>query len=235
MEPRESNHYFLGSRAGTALSAFVLLTLVALVGVPVLVQSRVTALRQEIEQSEPARTLIRRLQLNLVRAILVQNERSLQPTGALEAEYDSLRAVERSLLTELRPVAVDLGPPVVAALEDVERVSSEWHRRVEVEVEERAESGVNLLDSPDERRSFEAVIRSVAALDSTILERTAATRAQIASAEERGLRIAFLLGLLALLVAASVVVLWHRTRHYARQAERRRIEAEVERESAERR
>jgi signal transduction histidine kinase len=235
MDPIDLGSPERGTRMGTATFAFVLLTLAALVGVPVLVQGRVTALRQEIAASEPARTLIRRLQLNLVRAVLVQNERGVVPTDTLAAAYASLRSQERALLGELRPIARELGPAVVNRLDEVEQIAGNWHERVAVEVPRRRAEGANLLDDPAERQSVETVLRSLATMDSTILDLTADARARIGSAERMGLRLTGLLGLLALAVAVAVAVLWSRTRHYAAEAERRRGEAEVQRETAVRR
>lgn len=217
----------VGPWAGRAAFAFVLATLAALVGVPILVQQRVDALRESIEASEPARTVVTRLQFNLVREMASLSELLLGGDTEYSGTYAEARAAERALFAELATFAARLGPDVQVRLAEARALADRWHARVAVEeILRRRAEGTGSAELPREQELFEEVLRATAAVDSTILSATARNREQIRAAERTGIVLAFGLGLLALLAAGTVATLTRRMRRYAAESERRRREAE---------
>jgi signal transduction histidine kinase len=211
-----------------AALAFVVLTLGALVAVPLLVQRRVDALRAGIEASEPARTLVSRLRFDLVREISALGDAAAAGVPDPAATYAAARADERAVFAELAPLAARLGPEVEARFAELRARTGEWHARVgDEEVLRRRARGAAPARTPLERERFEAALRAAAAMDSAILRATARSRGQIRAAEVTGLWLTFASGVLALLAAAVVAALTARVRRYAAEAERRREEAEA--------
>lgn len=213
---------------GRAALAFVLLTLAALVVVPVLVQRRVDVLRSEIEAAEPARTTVTQLRFDLLNGMFALSELLLTGNPEYAGTYAAAYASERATFEELAPLAARLGPEVVEGVAQVQALATEWHERIAVDeiVRRRAEGG-GPLQAPRERYRFGEVLRATVALDSVIVRASAVNRAQIREAEQLGLALTFVLGLLALLAAGAVAALNARVRRLAAESERRRWEAEA--------
>ena len=195
--------------------AFVILTLAALILVPLFVQRRVDMLRVEIQTSEPARTLLMGLQYNLVRemAALAEFER----TGATE-DVDTFTAAfadERAIYRELEPLARALGRDVYARFVEVRTLASQWHART---------GGEKITGTNREESLFQQLLFSTARLDLAILRHTQSARDEIEAAERSGLRLIMLLGLMAILAAGTVTALFLRAQRLAEEAELRRLE-----------
>jgi signal transduction histidine kinase len=214
--------------AAPAALAFVLLTLAALVIVPVLVQRRVDALRDETENAEPARTLVSLLQFSLVREMASLTDFLLSGGREYAATYAAARADERELLDALAPLSARLGPAVVDRFAAVRTLAERWHTRVaDEEIMRRRGDGATLTEIQRERELFEEVLRNARSLDSAIVVAAMDGRARIRSVERTGLRLTAALGVLALLAAGTVAALGGRLRRFAAESERRRREAEV--------
>lgn len=205
----------------------MLLTLAALVIVPVLVQRRVDTLRDEIEAADPARTLVTRLQFDLLREISALSELLLSGDQGYAGTYATARSAESATFDELAPLAAQLGPEVQAQATRVRSLAEQWHSRVAVDeiVRQRTE-GAAQLQASRERPLFEAVLGASASLDSAIVRAAAAKRAQIREAERAGLVLTLAMGALALLASGAVAALNARVRRLAAESERRRREAE---------
>ncbi|HEX2202685.1 MAG TPA: HAMP domain-containing sensor histidine kinase [Longimicrobium sp.] len=221
--------------AGRAAFAFVLLTLVTLVVVPVLVQWSVTALRAQIEASEPARTEVNQLRYNLVAELWSVNR--LYLTGAEEhsGDYAEARAGEREALARLAAHAEVLGPEVEAQLAEVRRLAGAWHARIGEEevLRARADGARDPLRLGMGDTIFDALDDALDRLDRVILETTADKRDEIEGIEGLGLHFTSGLGVLALGAAGVVLMFELRVRRLAEEAERRRAEAERKRLEAE--
>ena len=212
--------------ARTALG-FVLLTLLALVVVPVLGQRRVDALREEADLGEPARTLVTRLQYSLAREIFSLNELLLSGDRAYSARYAEARDQERALFEELQPLAERLGPQVLAGHARAEVLAEQWHERVADEEFARLRAeGVDTVRIRRELPLFEDVLGALGDLDASIVAATARHRDRIVATERMGVRLTLGLGVLALLAAGAAAALDARVRHFAAESGRRRREAE---------
>lgn len=205
--------------------AFVVLTLIALVTVPWAVQRRVSGLRADIVASEPARTLVMEWQFSLAREMASLSALLLSGDTAQASTFQMALAREEATSRELAALAADMGPDVLEPFAAARTLAVEWHRRVnDAELMARADAGIVLLES--ERPLFQEVLRTVAAVDSTIVRATARRRANIQAAERTGLAVTLLLGVLALFAAGTVVALDARLRRFALETERRREEAD---------
>jgi signal transduction histidine kinase len=209
-----------------AALAFIILTLAALILIPVFVQRRVDQQRERIEDSEPARTLLMGLQFNLVREISTMNQFVATRDSAYVRTFRSARAAERDIWMELEPLARSLGPAVLEKFVRARTIAELWHERLnEDELIRRGMQGMSLLVADDVRQRFEQVLWATDQLDSSILAETRTTRAKIERAEESGILFTAISGLLALLAASVAAALVRRVRRLAAEAERRRAEA----------
>jgi signal transduction histidine kinase len=208
--------------------AFVLVTLGALVAVPILVQERVDALRDEVAGAEPARTLVSDVRFDLVREIAALSGAPTAGAPDPATAYADARADERADFDSLAALTAKLGPEARARFAEFRAAAEEWHAVVgEEEILRRGVGPGVQVEAPVERERFAAVLGAALRLDSAVLDATAANRERIRSAEMTGIWLTLLLGVLALLAAGVVAVLTARVRRYAEEAERRRAEAEA--------
>jgi signal transduction histidine kinase len=207
--------------AGTLL--FVVLTLGALVAIPVIVQKRVDESRAAITDSEPARTLLMGLQYNLVREMSTLNQHAVTGDPRFARTFIAVRDAERQIWNDLAPLARSLGSDVNARFLQARILAEMWHDRLnEDELLRSKTAGLATLQAADVRDRFEQVLSATAQLDSAILKVTDVSRARIQQAERSGLIMTFVSGALALLAAAVVAALALRVRRLAQIAERRR-------------
>lgn len=216
-----------GMRSERFFLPFVLLVLATLVTVPLIVNQRVGDLREDIEASEPSRTLVTALQFNLVREMAALSELMLTADTASTTEYDASLLREDSIYRELEPLVRQLGPEVVAQYQEVRRLALLWHDRA-ADAQELLADPMLPSDPPRrrERRLFDELLESTARLDAAILQRTMDIRRRIGAAEQLGLNLSILLGILAIVAGAAASVLAGRSRRFAVESERRRREAE---------
>lgn len=212
---------------GRAALAFVLVTLVTLVLVPLVVQQRVARLRDEIEAAEPARTLVNQLQYQLIREMGALSEAVLKGEVGPPGMYGAARAAEDTLHADLEPIVTELGGNVLRRYTIARTLADQWHRRTaDPEVFQRLEEGATLMDVPRERRLFEELIAATSATDEAIMRHITDVRAEIIGLERTSLQLTVLLGFLALLAAGVVAALEERGRRLEATAARRRQVAE---------
>lgn len=214
--------------AGLTALALVLVTLLTLVLVPILVQRRVDRLRAEVEAAEPARTLVTRLQYNLVREMAALSELMLSGDEAYLQTYAEARAGEDTTYVQLAPLARRLGPEVQGRFTRARELADLWHARTASPDNLRRNGGRwrSPLEMPRQRRLFEEVLRATAAVDTAIVQATASKHARIAATERAGVWMTVLLGVLALMAAGAAAALYGRVRRFAAESERRREQAE---------
>jgi len=209
----------------TAL-VFVVLTLTALVLMPLLVQRRVEQHRRAIANSEPARTLLMRLQFDLVRQVSTLGQYAVTEDTEWTQMFRAARNEERQTWSRLEPLAKSLGPDVQAQFVEAHTVARVWHQQVHEEqlLRERS-SATAALQGRGMREDFEQLLSATERLDAAILERTRIEREKIEDAEQAGMLFTFISGALALLAALVVVGLVLRIRRLADEAERGREQA----------
>ena len=213
---------------------FVLLTLLSLAVLPWFVQRRVSGLRAEIVAAEPARTLVLRWQINLVREMAALSELVLTGDSDHAADYTAAWSAERSIADSLPTLAARLSPEVSARVAEARERAGQWHARIrDDELRRLRATGMQPAQIPRGQAAFDRAFDAVIAVDSAIVRATAQKRAQIRRAERTGLALTVGLGLLALAASATVIALEARARRYAMEIERQRAEtAEALAESA---
>ncbi|HEX6927376.1 MAG TPA: HAMP domain-containing sensor histidine kinase [Longimicrobiaceae bacterium] len=215
-------------RTERVVLVFVLLALVTLVAVPILVNRRANALREQIEAAEPARNEVTSLEFNLVREMAALSELMLTADPSAREEYEEALEREDSIYRELENHARALSPEVVERLAEVRLAALLWHSRVT-----DAEDLLEEYGEPDhprprrERRLFGELLILTRQLDEAIVEHTRTVRARIERAERLGMSVTVALGVLAVLTGAAAALLAGRARQFAIESERRRREAEV--------
>ena len=205
--------------------AFVVLTLFALVAIPIFVQRRAGQMRSVIQASEPTRTLLMELQYNLVRELSSLTRFALSGDSVAVQTFRIARDDERRIWTEMAPMAEQLGAPVSGRFQNARRTAEEWHTRLrEEDLLRMGTAGLQTLRAADVRERFEEVLAATAQLDAAILHVTQESRARIVTAERRGMILSLISGALALLASAVVAFLVIRIRKLGIEAERRRRE-----------
>lgn len=204
--------------------AFILVTLAALVAIPVLVQREVDDLRSDIEASEPARTLLMGLQYNLLREMSALNQHAVSTDTQYAKVFREARTTEERLWRELGALTINLGPNVHEHFVKARTIAEMWHERLDEEALLRRSNPSPSLQALEVRQRFEEVLTATASLDSVIVSTTASNRADITRAENRGLFFTFVSGVLALVAAVAVAMLVMRIRRLADESERRRRE-----------
>jgi signal transduction histidine kinase len=217
------------SAGGNIALAFVLLSLCALVIIPLIVQRRVETVRSSVEDvAGPARTMVTRLQFVLSREM--SSLRGFLLTGDPRSLQNYSRSQEEALQTyaELQPLVSRLGPDVLGAFVETRTLSDQWHLRADdEEIVRLREAGTQLVGMLSiEQQLFEQVLEAAGRLDLAIANATERSREEIRSFERIGIVITGMLGVLA--IGSAVVVGWldRRARALAGEAERRRREVE---------
>jgi len=225
------------SHAATVAFLFVVVSLAALVVVPVAVERRVARLRARGEMvTDPARTHVRDIELALARGMSALRGYALTGETVFLDRYAASVARERSAVLALRPLAAILGPQVAARLSRLQLRAERWHARVRTDPLLRGTgSGSSRapvdggaaarIPGPGQPGLYESVLEATADLDRAILAEAQRHRDAIEAEERRGLRLTMGLVLVAFASAAAVAWLSHRTRLFAAEAERRRNEA----------
>ena len=209
---------------GLALG-FVVLTLAALLLIPILVQRRVDRLRIGIEASEPTRTLLMGLQFNLVRELSTLNQFAMTGDTTAARLFRLAREEERAIWNDLAPLAANLGNGVYDRFVQARTVAELWHERLnEDELLRRGAAGLPTLQAAEVRGRFEDVLNATTQLDVAVLRVTQENRDRITAAERSGLKLTLASGALAVLAAAVVGWLVIRMRRLAIESERRRRE-----------
>ena len=211
------------------LSGFVVLSLVALLVSPLVVQGEVHGLRDEIEHAaDPARTLVTEAQYLLARQTSVLRGYFITKDTASLQRYRELQAEELKVYAELQPLVERLGDRALTHFVELRTLSGQWHDRLDNE--EISPSSLARArrenELPFEQTLYLEALARATSLDDAIAQETRARRDAIARAERWGLVVGAVLALLALAAASAAGYLSYRVRLLAREAETRQGVAE---------
>lgn len=148
---------------------FVVLTLIALVVVPVLVDRQTNAIREEIATvHEPARTLVTEIQMGVtLESAAIRQFAHGDPSSA--DRYRDARARTDDALQQLRAYEPALSPPARARLEALEAEIARWHARHDPLLRGEMPREQFLREGPTNAAQFEAALASVAALERELI------------------------------------------------------------------
>lgn len=215
--------------ATTLPMAFVVLSLIALVLVPIFVGRRTRALWVEIANvAEPADFLVDRIQFALAREIAgVRGFLLTGEPGFLDL-YAQAASEEAAAYQPLDEMAGRLGPDVVARLEQLQALTTQWHERADQlgRLEQPLGSAERVEAITFQQAYYREALDAAVALDGTIDRAVERRRAEIRAAERGELILTGALALIAL--AAVLVVSWlgWRLRRLTEHAEQRRLAVE---------
>lgn len=184
--------------------AFVLLSLLALVVTPVLVQQRIDGLRDEVERVvEPARAMVFETQFYLARQMSALRGYMVADDPAFLQRYEAMVEEEQAVRRDLRPLTEGLGSDVLRLFSRLELLSEQWHDRI-------SRDPATLLDPEADPRIeaelYDEILATAAALDDAIAAASRDYQAEIRAAERASLYLTAVLVLLAL--AAALIAAW---------------------------
>ena len=189
------------SRGARLALTFVLLSLLALVIVPVLLQRRIDALRDQVEfVVEPAREHVTTIQYFLARQMSALRGYMVAQDSAFLNRYRAMAEEQQAVQRELRPLAERLGPDALRRFSRIEIISEQWHERVTGDLRALADPEVN---PRFEAALYDDLIAAAAELDESIAVASRDYHTAIRTAERMSL---YLTGALVLLALVSALV-----------------------------
>ena len=222
----------LESRWTTVLPvAFIIVSLVSLVVLPIVVDKRTAQMRLEItKDAEPARLTANRIEMDL--AAELDNIIGYQVTRQEQYrhEYQQILLEQQQSTELLRRSAPRLSPEAGKALESLIRASDYWHQRVRT-------GGFLAAGMPTEvfttnlferQPDYSTVLKAATAFETAIQDAIDDRVQRIREAERFNLLLSVVLTVLALTSALLVAGLGRQMRLLAREAMTRRLEAEHE-------
>jgi signal transduction histidine kinase len=211
--------------SGVGPSFLVLLSLLALLMIPTLVDSRADRLRNEIEEvTEPAVARVAEIRYLLARQSAALSYFLLTGESSQLDHFSRLSAREAQLYPEVEELAIELTPQILAEVVELRTLSDQWHQRIRIE---ELSFSLDLdpaavLEEDLYLRMLAAAGRADLALRASMLER----RQEIRRLETIGRGIYVLLLVLAVGAAVAVLRLNARIRGLAAEALARRVEVE---------
>src|SRR5438105_12624804 len=210
---------------------FIIVSLLALALLPVIVSNHTTQVRGEITRIiDPARQAANEVQLDI--SAELDKVISYQVTGQSEFrdEYLNLLVEQRRDYDTLRRLGPQLGEDVHRDLAILISETQRWHAGVTTGefLQRQLPAEVFQTRLFDRHPSYDLTIRAAATLESAIQTASNERLAKIRDAERLNMSLTIFLTLLALTSALLVAGLGRQTRLLAREAVRRRKEAERE-------
>jgi len=211
--------------------AFIIASLLSLVLLPIIVSNHTRRMRDEIKRlSQPAHQAANRMQIDLSKEL--DNVIAFQVTGQSQYRdaYERLVKDQENNRKTLAKLAPTLGSDVTTGLAGLVTQTEEWHEGVvsgEFLVRQLPE-GVFLARLFEQHPKYERSLRNASELEVTIQYGIEDRLQSIHSAERLNMSLTILLTLLALTSAMLVAGLGRQMRLLAREAMRRRQEAERE-------
>jgi len=207
-------------------AAVVLVTLIALIVLPLVITNRINRLRHDIDRrAEPARSHLNEVNYQLGAQIMMLTRAVLTREQGYVEEYREARAArDRALAPVARDVSLldeDASTQYRALSEEIGR----WDRSIERYLDD-GQGDLEAADALIAREvNYTGVLQKVKALDEAISRFQSQRRQQMRQLARRQVTISVILVLLALIAAISVIWLAARLRYLAEQ---------IARESAER-
>jgi signal transduction histidine kinase len=208
---------------------FVILSLVALAALPVIVGMRTSQMRDEITGvAEPARAAANEIQVGLSSEL--DKVIAFQVTGETQYRDDYRKLLDRQVndYATLRTLGPQLGEDVNRDLTTLIASTQRWHAGVTSGelLQRQLPSEVFMTRLFERHPTYELALRSASDLENTIQAASADRLSKIRNAEHLNMAFTIFLTVLAMTSALLVIGLGRQTRLLAREAVRRRREAE---------
>ncbi|HJW94730.1 MAG TPA: ATP-binding protein [Thermoanaerobaculia bacterium] len=215
---------------------FIIASLLSLVLLPIIVSNHTRRMRDEIKRlSQPAQKAASRMQVDLSKEF--DNVIAYQVTGQpqFRDEYNRLLRDQEANRRELQQRAAFLGTDVSSGLDNLVAQTKAWHEGVRSGefLDRQLPEGVFLSRLFEQHPKYEQSLHYASELEGAIQNGIEDRLQKIHSAERLNMSLTILLTLLALTSAMLVAGLGRQMRLLAREAMRRRQEAEREAADAE--
>ncbi|HEY2091207.1 MAG TPA: GAF domain-containing sensor histidine kinase [Thermoanaerobaculia bacterium] len=211
--------------------AFIIVSLLSLVVLPLVVSNHTATMRSEITKvADPARRGVNQIQIDLSSEL--DKIIAFQVTGQEQyrREYEALYAHEEQNRRLLQKLAPQMGTEIAGSINDFFIASAQWHAAVRQQefVSRKLPEEVFLARLFEKHPVYESSLRSASDLEAAIQGSIEDRLARIRDAERLNLSLTMILTMLALTSALLVAGLGRQMRLLAREAMRRRQEAERE-------
>lgn len=211
--------------------AFIIVSLLSLVILPLIVSNHTTAMRREITRvADPARRGVNQIQVDLSSEL--DKIIAFQVTGQdqYRRDYEAFAAHEEQNRRLLQKLAPALGTDITNSINDFFIASAQWHAAVRQQefASRKLPEEVFLARLFEKHPAYERSLRAASELESAIQGSIEDRLARIRDAERLNLSLTIILTMLALTSAMLVAGLGRQMRLLAREAMRRRQEAERE-------
>jgi len=213
--------------SGRLPSLFVLIALAALLLVPMLVQSRVERLRDQVEAlGEPVQDRLFRVQYLLSRQISALQLYLISGNPAHMDDFRGFADQETALYPELVALAGDLSPLELESVVELRTLSDEWHQRVLQEFGDPRVISPDTFERLVEHDTFLRMLDSAARAEQGVRAATLERREEIRTVESVARGVYVLLILLAMGAAAAIAMLNTKIAGLAAEADARRRDVE---------
>lgn len=227
MEANDRAPSRLSRGRGPLASAFVALSLVALLVVPLLVQRSVRPLREDIQlAADPARTLVTEVQYRLARQTSSLRGFLITRDARYLRQFWESAAREEQAYRALEPLARRLGHETLTSFVTLRTLSQQWHEALADEIDATSILPSAAGEVPFEQERYLAALAAAGELDQALLRATSERQGAIRAAERRMMAIQMVLVALALAAVLITAQLGVRVERLAEAAEARRQEAE---------
>jgi signal transduction histidine kinase len=202
--------------------AFVVLSLAALIVVPIVMSSRLGPLEDDLSEfAEPARGYLTRIHVTMALQGSAIDDYVVDRDTTYLARFDSAGARERDAYQRLTPLVRRLGDEPRARLDTLLALEAQWHEAVAAYV--RSAPGLRTLRHDDAQEDlYDRTLIAAANLDEALTKVIRDRRADITEGERLQQRASALLVFVALFAAVAAWRLGRRARAAALDAERRR-------------
>lgn len=211
--------------------AFIIVSLLSLVILPLIVSNHTATMRREITRvADPARRGVNQIQVDLSSEL--DKIIAYQVTGQEQyrRDYEAFYAHEEQNRKLLQKLAPDLGSDISDSINDFFVASAQWHAAVRLQefTSRKLPEEVFLARLFEKHPAYERSLRAASDLEAAIQGSIEDRLARIRDAERLNLSLTIILTMLALTSAMLVAGLGRQMRLLAREAMRRRQEAERE-------
>jgi GAF domain-containing protein len=209
--------------------AFIIVSLLSLVVLPLIVSNHTATMRREITRvADPARRGVNQIQVDLSSEL--DKTIAFQVTGQEQyrRDYEAFYAHEEQNRKLLQKLAPELGTDISGSINDFFVASAQWHTAVRQQefVSRKLPEEVFLARLFEKHPAYERSLHAASDLEAAIQGSIEDRLARIRDAERLNLSLTIILTMLALTSALLVAGLGRQMRLLAREAMRRRQEAE---------
>src|SRR5690606_34341806 len=198
--------------------ALVILTLVALLAVPIMVSRRGATLRREVaEVADPARQLVNQLELSLAREVAAIRGYVISGQRSHLERYREARAQEQRALAALRPLIERMDPAAGPELARLEALLVQWHAQQQEVAEARMTLREYAVLLPVQDELYQEVLNATTRLRETIATHVNEQRRESAATQRLGVILASILVVMAFVSILFVLRLSRRLERRTRE------------------